>query len=81
MSRIVVIGATGHVGSYWAEFERRVGADHAAATREHVGRGVAASIQRAREVLGYRPRFSALDALRESLRRMQADGLVDVPEF
>jgi nucleoside-diphosphate-sugar epimerase len=65
----------------WAEFERRVGADHAAATREHVGRGVAASIQRAREVLGYRPRFSALDALRESLRRMQADGLVDVPEF
>ena len=65
----------------WSEFERRVGADHAAATREHVGRGVAASIQRAREVLGYRPRFSALDALRESLRRMQADGLVDVPEF
>jgi len=65
----------------WAEFERRVGADHAAATREHVGRGVAASIQRAREALGYRPRFSALDALRESLRRMQADGLVDVPEF
>jgi len=65
----------------WAEFERRAGADHAAATREHVGRSVAASIQRAREVLGYRPRFSALDALRESLRRMRADGLVDVPEF
>jgi len=70
VSRIVVI-ATGHVGSYL--IPRLVRAGHEV--------GLAASIQRAREVLGYRPRFSALDALRESLRRMQADGLVDVPEF
>ena len=51
----------------WAEFERRVGAGHAEATREHVARSIAASIDRAREVLGYRPRFSSLDALHESL--------------
>jgi nucleoside-diphosphate-sugar epimerase len=62
----------------WAEFERRVGADHAEATREHVARSIAASIDRAREVLGYRPRFSSLDALHESLRRLVADGKVDV---
>ena len=62
----------------WAEFERLVGADHAEATREHVGRGIAASIDRAREVLGYRPRYSSLDALRESLRWLAANGQVDI---
>ena len=39
----------------WPEFERRVGAEHAGATREHVGRSIAASIDRARDVLGYAP--------------------------
>jgi nucleoside-diphosphate-sugar epimerase len=62
----------------WAEFERRVGAGHAEATREHVARSIAASIDRAREVLGYRPRFSSLDALHESLRWLAANGHVDL---
>jgi nucleoside-diphosphate-sugar epimerase len=61
----------------WPEFERSVGAEHAAATREHVSRSIAASIDRARDVLGYWPAHSSLDALRESLRRLVADGLVD----
>jgi nucleoside-diphosphate-sugar epimerase len=62
----------------WAEFERRVGAEHATASREHVARGIAASIDRARDVLGYRPRYSSLDALQESLRWLVANGHVDV---
>ena len=62
----------------WAEFERRVGAEHAGATREHVGRSIAASIDRARAVLGYAPRYSSLEALREALRRLAAHGRVDV---
>ena len=62
----------------WAEFERRVGAGHAEATREHVARSIAASIDRAREVLGYRPRFSSLDALHESLRWLADTGHVDL---
>jgi nucleoside-diphosphate-sugar epimerase len=62
----------------WPEFERRVGAEHAGATREHVGRSIAASIDRAREVLGYAPRYSALDALHEALRWLAANGRVDV---
>jgi nucleoside-diphosphate-sugar epimerase len=62
----------------WAEFERRVGAEHATASREHVARGIAASIDRARDVLGYRPRYSSLDALHESLRWLVANGYVDV---
>ena len=60
------------------EFERRVGAEHAEVTREHVGRSIAASIDRARDVLGYRPRYSSLDALHESLRWLVANGHVEV---
>jgi nucleoside-diphosphate-sugar epimerase len=62
----------------WAEFERRVGAGHAEATREHVARSIAASIDRARDVLGYQPRFSSLDALHESLRWLADSGHVDL---
>jgi nucleoside-diphosphate-sugar epimerase len=62
----------------WTEFERRVGAENAEATREHVSRSIAASIERAREVLSYRPRYSSLDALHEALRWLAANGHVDV---
>jgi hypothetical protein len=51
----------------WAEFERRVDPEHAAATREHTFRSITASIARAREVLGYAPRYSSLDDLHEAL--------------
>jgi len=62
----------------WPEFARRAGADNAAATRAHVERSIAASIDRARAVLGYAPRSTSLDALREALRWLVADGQVDV---
>lgn len=62
----------------WSEFERRVGAEHAAVSREHVGRSIAASIDRAADLLGYRPRYSSLDALRESLRWLVQNGHVDL---
>ena len=62
----------------WPEFEQRVGADHAGATREHVGRSIAASIDRARDVLGYQPRYSSLDAMHASVRWLVAEGHVDV---
>jgi nucleoside-diphosphate-sugar epimerase len=62
----------------WPEFERQVGAEHAEVTRDHAGRSIAASIDRARETLGYRPRYTSLEALHESLRWLVADGQVDV---
>jgi nucleoside-diphosphate-sugar epimerase len=65
----------------WPEFERRVGADHATATREHVGRSIAASIDRARAVLGYAPRYSSLDALRDAVRWLAANARVDAGDF
>jgi nucleoside-diphosphate-sugar epimerase len=62
----------------WAEFERRVGAEHAETTRQHTGRSITASIARAREVLGYAPRYSSLDALHEALIWLVEHGEVDV---
>jgi nucleoside-diphosphate-sugar epimerase len=62
----------------WPEYERRVGAEHATATREHVARGIAASIDRARQVLGYAPRYSSLDALHEAAVWLAAHGEIDV---
>jgi nucleoside-diphosphate-sugar epimerase len=60
----------------WAEFERRVGARHAEATRAHIGRGIAASIERAKTVLGYAPRYDVLQALREAVAWLAANGEV-----
>jgi nucleoside-diphosphate-sugar epimerase len=62
----------------WDEFERLVGSEHAQATRDHIERGIAASIERARSVLGYEPRYTSLEALHESLRWLAEHGRVDV---
>jgi nucleoside-diphosphate-sugar epimerase len=62
----------------WDEFERRVGSAHAATTRDHVERSIAASIDRARSVLGYAPRYTSLQALHESLRWLVEHRQVDV---
>jgi nucleoside-diphosphate-sugar epimerase len=62
----------------WAEFTRRAGAEQAEVTREHTFRSITASIARAREVLGYEPRYSSLDALHEALAWLVANGQADV---
>jgi len=62
----------------WDEFTRRAGPEPAGVTREHVQRSITASIDRARGVLGYAPRYTALDALRESLSWLVANGQADV---
>ncbi len=62
----------------WPEFERRAGAEHAGATREHTVRSITASIARAREVLGYGPRYSTLDALHQALAWLAAHGEADI---
>jgi nucleoside-diphosphate-sugar epimerase len=62
----------------WVEFEERVGSEHATTSREHALRSITASIARAQETLGYCPRHTSLDALREALRWLVAHGHVDV---
>jgi nucleoside-diphosphate-sugar epimerase len=43
-----------------------------------VSRSIAAGIDRARAVLGYAPRWSSLDALRDAVRWLAANGEVDL---
>jgi nucleoside-diphosphate-sugar epimerase len=62
----------------WPDFERRVGTEQAGITREHTFRNLTASIERARHVLGYEPRFTSLDALHEAVRWLAAHGEVSV---
>ena len=62
----------------WNEFERLVGSEHAAATRDHIERSITASIERSRSILGFAPRYTSLDALRESLRWLVEHGQADV---
>jgi nucleoside-diphosphate-sugar epimerase len=62
----------------WPTFASRVGAEHAGATREHVSRSISASIARARSLLGFAPRYTALEALREALEWLVANGQVDL---
>jgi nucleoside-diphosphate-sugar epimerase len=62
----------------WNEFERRVGSEHAATTLDHIDRGIAAGIERSRAILGYAPRYSSLEALRESLHWLVEHGQADV---
>jgi nucleoside-diphosphate-sugar epimerase len=62
----------------WDEFTRRAGSEHAEVTREHTSRSITASIARAREVLGYAPRYSSLDALHEALSWLVDNGQADV---
>ena len=62
----------------WAEFDRRVAPEHAETTRQHTFRSITASIDRARDVLGYAPRFSSLDVLHEALAWLVANGQADV---
>jgi nucleoside-diphosphate-sugar epimerase len=62
----------------WNEFELRAGSEHAATTLDHIDRSIAASIERARSILGFAPRYSSLEALRESLRWLVENGRADV---
>jgi nucleoside-diphosphate-sugar epimerase len=62
----------------WAEFTRRAGPGPAEVTREHTFRSITASTARAKDVLGYAPRFSSLDALHEALTWLVAHDQADV---
>jgi nucleoside-diphosphate-sugar epimerase len=62
----------------WGKFEALVGTNHAQTTREHVNRSIAASIDRAKAVLGYAPRYTTLQALHEALTGLVARGEADV---
>ncbi|MFB6150738.1 MAG: NAD-dependent epimerase/dehydratase family protein [Haloarculaceae archaeon] len=52
--------------------------DAVAATEDHVRHSPNASIEKARDLLGYEPRYSSLEATREAVEALVADGEIDV---
>jgi nucleoside-diphosphate-sugar epimerase len=62
----------------WDEFTRRVGSENAEGTREHTFRSITASIARASRILGYAPRYTSLEALREALAWLVANDQADI---
>jgi nucleoside-diphosphate-sugar epimerase len=64
----------------WSEFDESTTPEHAAASREHLQRSHVMSIDKARSLLGYEPRYSSFDAVHEALDWLAAhDQLPGVP--
>ncbi|MGI4895946.1 MAG: hypothetical protein ACRYF3_12615, partial [Janthinobacterium lividum] len=69
----------------WEEFRSAAG-EHADASWEHLSRSHSASTAKARQLLGYAPRFTSEQTVAAALGRLAADGVVDlagqsVPQF
>jgi nucleoside-diphosphate-sugar epimerase len=62
----------------WDEFRRSTDAEHAETSWEHLNRDQVASIEKARTLLGYRPRYEPDAAVLEAVRWLVDHGRLDV---
>ena len=62
----------------WDSYAERVGADHARLTRDHLERSVVADISGARDRLGWEPRHTTGQTLRQALDWLVEAGWVDL---
>jgi nucleoside-diphosphate-sugar epimerase len=60
----------------WEEWRATVSAKDAAFTWDHIARSPNCSIEKARRLLGYEPRYRSLEAIRESLAWLCESGTV-----
>ncbi len=60
----------------WAEWQRRVSERDAALTWDHIAHSPNCSIAKARNLLGYEPRYSSLEAVREAVSWLIDQGVV-----
>ena len=64
----------------WDEWQETVSEEDARATEDHVRHSPNCSIERARERLGYEPRYSSERTLREAVDWLVEEGEIDVPD-
>ncbi|HEX9309320.1 MAG TPA: hypothetical protein VF887_00780, partial [Gemmatimonadaceae bacterium] len=64
----------------WDEWRHTVTEDEAAATWDHIAHSPNCSIAKARQRLGYAPRYTSLQAVIESVDSLIAAGAVRVPQ-
>ncbi|HXH50149.1 MAG TPA: NAD(P)-dependent oxidoreductase [Terriglobia bacterium] len=62
----------------WEEWKKTASEEDAAATWEHIRHSSCCSIEKARRLLGYQPRYTSLDAIKESLTWLIQNGRVEV---
>lgn len=62
----------------WTQWAAGVSADEAAATLEHISHSPNASIEKARRLLGYEPRYTSLEAIRESVDDLVRRRAIDI---
>ena len=62
----------------WEQYRAAVAPEHAQATWEHISRSPSMSIAKAEGRLGYRPRYSSLQAVAEALQWLADHGQLDV---
>ncbi|ROQ38354.1 nucleoside-diphosphate-sugar epimerase [Frondihabitans sp. PhB188] len=60
------------------DFRATTTAEHADASHEHIGRSHSVSIEKARLLLGYAPRYTSLQAIQEGLDWLRADGQLEL---
>ncbi len=60
----------------WEEFRRTVSEEEALATWDHIAHSPNGSIEKARRLLGYQPRYGSLDAVREAVGRLIDHGRI-----
>jgi nucleoside-diphosphate-sugar epimerase len=63
----------------WEEWRSSVSEKEARITWDHIARSPNCSIAKAQRLLGYEPRYRSLDAIRESVACMFANGIIEAP--
>ncbi|HVO37669.1 MAG TPA: NAD-dependent epimerase/dehydratase family protein [Spirochaetia bacterium] len=63
----------------WEEWRSTASPEDAAATWDHIAHSPCCSIEKARRLLGYEPRYESLQAVCESLQWLMAKGRLSVP--
>lgn len=61
----------------WEEWRDQVSDDEAEATWDHIAHSPNCSIEKARDALGYQPRYTSLQAVRESVAHLIEDGTIE----
>ncbi len=65
----------------WEQWRQGVTPDAAEATWSHIAHSPCASIEKAQRLLGYRPRYTSHEAIREALTWLIAQGTVTAPSM
>ena len=60
----------------WVELKRSLNDDDRALTEDHLLHSPCASIEKAQRLIGYRPRYSSLEAVKESLSWLVNNGKI-----